>query len=76
MEDALPESWMKYFFLGHIYLELHMNERAIRIYQLLQQKGFYNSHYIKSQIAIAYHNVQRKYHKFVFFVFSLWLVSF
>lgn len=52
---------MKHFFLGHIYLELHMNEKALRTYFSLQKSGFHNSVYVKSQIAIAYHNVQRKF---------------
>lgn len=51
---------MKYFFLGHIYLELHMNEKALQTYNSLQKAGFHNSMYIKCQIAIAYHNIQSK----------------
>lgn len=52
--------WMYYFFSGHIYLELHMNEKALRTFFALQKAGFQKSTYIKSQIAVAYHNVQSR----------------
>ncbi|ODN03187.1 Cell division cycle protein 23 [Orchesella cincta] len=57
--DSASKSWMYHFFCGHIFLELHMNEKALRTYFALQKAGFHKSTYIKSQIAIAYHNVQR-----------------
>jgi len=37
-----------------------MNEKALRTYFALQKAGFHKSIYIKSQIAVGYHNVQSK----------------
>ncbi|XP_064638455.1 cell division cycle protein 23 homolog [Lineus longissimus] len=54
----LPNHWMKQFFLGHIYLELQLNEEAFKVYQDLTECGFAKSTYIKSQIAVYYHNVR------------------
>jgi anaphase-promoting complex subunit 8 len=47
---------MKQFFLGHMYLELQMNDEALEIYDFLQQNGFSKNSYVVAQIAVAYHN--------------------
>ncbi|KAF4526395.1 hypothetical protein B566_EDAN012685 [Ephemera danica] len=52
----LPDHWMKNFFLGHMYLELQMNEEALEIYEFLQLNGFSRNSYVLAQIALAYHN--------------------
>jgi anaphase-promoting complex subunit 8 len=52
----LPDHWMKHFFLGHMYLELQMNDEALEIYEFLQNNGFSKNSYVLAQIAIAYHN--------------------
>lgn len=49
---------MKHFFLGHIYLELQLNEEGLKIYQHLMDKGFVKSSYIVSQVAMAYNNMR------------------
>jgi len=53
---ALPNHWMKYFFLGHAYLEYQMNNEALEIYSELQNAGFSESNYLLAQTAIAHHN--------------------
>jgi len=69
--DGLDRNcWMYHFFSAHIHLELHMNEKALRTYFALQKAGFLKSTYIKSQIAIAYHNVQSK-HCFRMFLYAI-----
>ncbi|XP_065925783.1 cell division cycle protein 23 homolog [Magallana gigas] len=55
---SLPNHWMKHFFLGHIYLELQLNEEGLKIYQHLMDKGFVKSSYIVSQVAMAYNNMR------------------
>uniref|UniRef100_A0A8W8J2G0 Cdc23 domain-containing protein n=1 Tax=Magallana gigas TaxID=29159 RepID=A0A8W8J2G0_MAGGI len=55
---SLPNHWMKRFFLGHIYLELQLNEEGLKIYQHLMDKGFVKSSYIVSQVAMAYNNMR------------------
>ncbi|XP_059471871.1 cell division cycle protein 23 homolog [Neocloeon triangulifer] len=52
----LPNHWIKYFFIGYMYLELQMNEEAIEIYNFLKESGFEKCSYVDAQIAIAYHN--------------------
>ncbi|XP_069755316.1 cell division cycle protein 23 homolog isoform X2 [Narcine bancroftii] len=54
----LPSTWMKEFFLAHIYTELQLIEEALQKYQNLIDAGFSKSTYIISQIAVAYHNVR------------------
>ncbi|XP_048399145.1 cell division cycle protein 23 homolog [Stegostoma tigrinum] len=55
---VLPNTWMKEFFLAHIYTELQLIEEALQKYQNLIDAGFSKSTYIISQIAVAYHNVR------------------
>lgn len=55
---VLPSTWMKEFFLAHIYTELQLIEEALQKYQNLIDAGFSKSTYIISQIAVAYHNVR------------------
>ncbi|XP_065925789.1 cell division cycle protein 23 homolog isoform X2 [Magallana gigas] len=52
---------MKHFFLGHIYLELQLNEEGLKIYQHLMDKGFVKSSFIVSQVAMAYNNMREVY---------------
>ncbi|XP_033757440.1 cell division cycle protein 23 homolog [Pecten maximus] len=54
----LPNHWIKNVFLAHIYLQLQLNEEAMKIYQSLAENGFAKSSYIVSQIAVAYHNMR------------------
>ncbi|XP_071167407.1 cell division cycle protein 23 homolog [Mytilus edulis] len=55
---SLPNHWMKNLFLGHMYLELQLNEEALKIYQGLVDGGFSKSTYIVSQMAVVYHNMR------------------
>uniref|UniRef100_A0A8C6Y362 Cyclosome subunit 8 n=1 Tax=Naja naja TaxID=35670 RepID=A0A8C6Y362_NAJNA len=55
---SLPDTWMKEFFLAHIYTELQLIEEALQKYQSLIDVGFSKSTYIISQIAVAYHNIR------------------
>ena len=59
---ALPDHWMKQFFLAHTCLELQLNEEAFRLYTLLSEKGFGHSTYVMAQIAVAYHNLRGMFH--------------
>ena len=49
---------MKEFFIAHTYLELQLNEEALKRYTNLSENGFSTSTYIISQIAVAHHNVR------------------
>ncbi|GAB6022910.1 Anaphase-promoting complex subunit 23, variant 2 [Chamberlinius hualienensis] len=55
---ALPDVWVKQFFLAHAYVELQLNEEALQIYNALRDYGFSNCTYIMAQIAIAFHNMR------------------
>ncbi len=55
---ALPDHWMKHFFLAHTYLELQLNEEAFQMYTMINEKGFSNSTYVMAQLAVAYHNLR------------------
>ncbi|XP_033907655.2 cell division cycle protein 23 homolog [Acipenser ruthenus] len=55
---SFPDTWMKDFFLAHIYTEMQMIEEALQKYQSLINVGFSKSTYIISQIAVAYHNIR------------------
>lgn len=57
----LPDHWMKNIFLAHCYLDLHLNDEALKIYDRLQKACFHQNIYIQSQIAIAYHNNRSKF---------------
>lgn len=52
----LPDHWMKWFFLGHTYLEQLNNDEALQIYFDLYSQGLKNSTYLMAQIAIGHHN--------------------
>ncbi|XP_064602219.1 cell division cycle protein 23 homolog isoform X2 [Liolophura sinensis] len=53
---VLPDHWMKQFFLAHLYLELQMNDEAVKLYMRLCSHGFHRSTYIMAQNALAFHN--------------------
>jgi len=55
----LPNHWIKYMFIAHAYIELHLNQQALEIYFGLQTGGLGNSTYLLAQIAIAYHNMRQ-----------------
>ncbi|XP_041370912.1 cell division cycle protein 23 homolog [Gigantopelta aegis] len=52
----LPDHWSKQLFLAYVYLELQLNEEALKIYQQFLENGFAKCNYIVSQIAVCYHN--------------------
>ena len=56
---SLPEHWMAQFFYAHAYLELQMNEDALKIYEKLAKSGLINSTYLKAQTALAWNNLRR-----------------
>ena len=51
---------MKYFFLGHTYLDFHLIDEALRLYWSLQNQGFEKSNYITAQTPLGYHNRRGK----------------
>jgi len=55
----LPDHWIKYMFVAHAYVELHLNQQALEIYFGLQSGGLSESTYLLAQIAIAYHNMRQ-----------------
>jgi len=55
-ELSLPDHWMKYFFTAQAYLELQLNQEALRLYDKLRTSHFACSTYVMSQLALAYHN--------------------
>ena len=55
---SLPSHWIKQFFLAQMYLELQLNDEALRIYQELEENGFHKSSYIVAQVAVAFHNMR------------------
>ncbi|XP_022080899.1 cell division cycle protein 23 homolog isoform X1 [Acanthaster planci] len=55
---AVPDLWIKEFFLARAYLELQLNEEALKKYTALSEAGFSKSTYIISQIAMAHHSVR------------------
>jgi len=60
-ELALPDHWMKYFFVAQVYLELQLNNDALRCYEKLRTSHFACSTYVMSQLAMAYHNIRGLY---------------
>ncbi|XP_067625055.1 cell division cycle protein 23 homolog [Eurosta solidaginis] len=48
--------WMRHFFVAHSYIEMYLNDEALKAYEDLQQAGFRKCVYVTSQMAIAYHN--------------------
>jgi len=55
---VLPDHWMKYFFVAQVYLELQLNNDALRCYEKLRTSYFACSTYVMSQLALAYHNIR------------------
>ena len=70
-ELSLPDHWMKYFFVAQVYLELQLNNDALRCYEKLKSSHFARSTYVMSQLAMAYHNIRGLYLTFLYF--ELWL---
>lgn len=52
---SLPNHWMKYFFLAHMYLELQLIDEGLALYCELQSMGFQKNGYVLAQTAIAVH---------------------
>ncbi|KAF7493028.1 Cell division cycle protein 23 -like protein [Sarcoptes scabiei] len=55
--SALPDIWIKSFFLASVYLEIQMNEEAICLYKDLLLT-FEDNNHIKTQIAIVNYNLR------------------
>ncbi|KAK2190637.1 hypothetical protein NP493_72g01031 [Ridgeia piscesae] len=55
---SLPDHWVKQLFLAHTYLELQMNEEAMKMYENADKCGLTRSTYIMAQKALAYHNLR------------------
>ena len=64
---ALPDHWMRYFFIAQVYLELQLNQDALRCYEKLRSSHFACSTYVMSQLALAYHNIRGVYQMFTYF---------
>lgn len=58
MSLSLPDHWIKQFFKALVYLELQLNEEALKIYQDMEENGFCKSTYIVANIALAYDNMR------------------
>lgn len=54
----LPDHWMKHLFIALTYLELQLNDDALRCYQQLLDSHFSCSTYVMAQLAMAYHNLR------------------
>ncbi|KAL7634868.1 UNVERIFIED_CONTAM: hypothetical protein RMT77_015245 [Armadillidium vulgare] len=53
----LPEDhWMHKLFVAHVYLELHINDEAAKIYSDFVNAGLKNSVYIKAQMVLVLQN--------------------
>ncbi|XP_012540153.1 cell division cycle protein 23 homolog [Monomorium pharaonis] len=52
---CLPNHWMKYFFMAHMYLELQLIDEGLALYCQLQSMGFQKNGYVLAQTAIAVH---------------------
>ena len=61
----LPDHWIKQLFLAHTYLELQMNEEALKMYENADKCGLSRSTYIMSQKALAYHNLRGVLHVYI-----------
>ncbi|XP_033633099.1 cell division cycle protein 23 homolog [Asterias rubens] len=55
---TLPDLWIKEFFIAKTYLELQLNDEALKKYTALSDAGFKDSTYVISQIALAHHYVR------------------
>lgn len=58
---SLPNHWMKYFFLAHMYLELLLIDEGIALYWELQSMGFNKSGYVLAQTAMSVHHKRGVY---------------
>ncbi|XP_045470221.1 cell division cycle protein 23 homolog [Harmonia axyridis] len=54
--SILPDHWMKEFFIAHACLEQLRNDEALQMCETLGAKGFNNSMFLMSQLALCYHN--------------------
>lgn len=52
---CLPNHWMRYFFMAHMYLELQLINEGMKLYRALQSIGFQKNGYVLAQTAIAVH---------------------
>lgn len=52
---CLPNHWMRYFFIAHMYLELQLIDEGLALYCELQSMGFQKNGYVLAQTAIAVH---------------------
>ena len=57
----VPDHWMSLFFRAQAYLQLQMNEEALKCYEKLSNLAFEKSSYLKAQIALALHNLRREW---------------
>ena len=48
----LPDHWIKYMFVAHAYVELHLNQQALEIYFGLQSGGLSESTYLLAQVQL------------------------
>ena len=54
----IPNHWVRWFFLAHVYQEHRMHDKVLDIYQNFIAVGFSNCNYIIAQLAITYHSMQ------------------
>jgi len=55
---SVPDHWINYFFIAQAYLELQLNDDALRCYQQLLGSHFSCSTYVMSQLALSHHNLR------------------
>lgn len=53
----LPDHWIKYMFVAHAYVELHLNQQALEIYFGLQSGGLSESTYLLAQVQLNFNTV-------------------
>lgn len=58
---VLPDHWMKYFFMAHMYLELQLIDEGLALYCDIQAMGFRKNGYVLAQTAIAVHHRRGNY---------------
>jgi len=63
---CLPNHWMKYFFMAHMYLELQLIDEGLALYCQLQSMGFQKNGYVLAQTAIAVHYRRGKLANLIF----------
>ncbi|XP_076461033.1 cell division cycle protein 23 homolog isoform X2 [Babylonia areolata] len=54
----LPDHWVKWLFLAHVYLELQLHEEALDIYHSFINAGFHKATYLLAQVATTFHNMR------------------